>query len=102
MERPITKIIFDGTPNNASWEEWKQNYIAIVGSKHMEDNVNIVQLLQMIRGEPKCLLASFATRTYKTLNYRLMWNTLETSYGGIHRMRNTLYPSIFILIYLDR
>ena len=97
MERPITKIdtlIFDGTTNNTNWEEWKQNYVAIVGSKHMEDAVKIVQLLQMLKGEPRRLLNNFVKLPYTTRNYRLMWNTLETQYGGIHRQRNSIYRTI--------
>ena len=97
MERPITKIeplIFDNTLNNANWEEWKQNFVAIVGSKHMGDETKIVQLFQMIRGEPSRLIASYKKLPYSTRNYRLMWNELETNYGGINRQRNTLYQRI--------
>jgi hypothetical protein len=97
MERPVTKIdkaMFDGSPKTTSWPQWKQNFVAVAGGKHMEDSMKIVILLSMLDGEPLKLLSPFAMEEYNTETYRAMWNALETNYGGLHRQRNTLYKMI--------
>ena len=92
--------MFDGTSKTVSWPQWKQNFQALAGSKHMEDAVKIVILLDMLEGEPLRLLGPYVMEEYNTETYRAMWNVLETNYGGLHRQRNTLYKMIekFVVI----
>jgi hypothetical protein len=75
MERPITRInpkMFDGTSKTVSWPQWKQNFQALAGSKHMEDAVKIVILLDMLEGEPLRLLGPYVMEEYNTETYRAM------------------------------
>ena len=96
-ERPIIKIElspFDGTPSTENWQRWKHNFGAVVGSKNYDDGTKMFQLLKALKGEPLRIAEALTMDSYGTEAYLEVWNTLEENYGGIYKLRNSIYSRI--------
>ena len=96
-ERPIIRIEltpFDGTPKSESWQRWKHNFGAVIGSKNYDDQTKCFQLLKALQGEPLRIAEALTMDSYSTEAYLEVWNTLEENYGGIYKLRNSIYSRI--------
>jgi hypothetical protein len=96
-ERPIMRIElkeFDGTKNTDSWQRFKNNFRAVVGSKNYDDETKCFQLLTALKGEPLRIAEALTLDSYGSEAYIQVWNTLEENYGGVYRLRNNIYSRI--------
>ena len=97
MERPLNKIpqlVFDATSRTPCWEEWKQNYVATCGDRYFLDSIKICVLLGMLEGAPRALVNQYVTSPYTTDNYRRIWSTLESNFGGLQKKQKYLLAMI--------
>ena len=96
-ERPIVKVepsTFDGTSATENWTRWKQQYSALIGQKNFDDATKLFLLMKQLKGEPLKIAESLTTSDYDTRSYCLVWDALEENYGGIERMRNSIFSQI--------
>ena len=85
---------FDGTKDGEPWIRFKHNFGAVVGSKNYDDGTKCYQLLEALKGEPKRIADALTLDDYSTETYNQVWNALEENYGGIYRLRNSIYARI--------
>ena len=96
-ERPLTKIEafpFDGTPATEPWTRWKQSFHALVGCRNYDDATKLYQLMRQLKGEPLKIAESLTMSEYNTRTYCVVWNALEENYGGLERLRNSIFNQI--------
>ena len=90
----VEPIVFDGTPATEGWTRWKHSYATLIGNRNYDDGTKLFLLMQQLKGEPLKIAESLSTSEFTTRTYRIVWQALEENYGGVERIRNSVFNQI--------
>jgi hypothetical protein len=91
-EKPLMKVnnvVFDGTPNSCSFEEFKATFEVVCGARNMPEAQKLVCLKQSLQGDPLKLFSNVVGPDMAPGSLERVIRTLESHYGGHQRLMNS-------------
>ena len=91
-QKPLMKVnnvVFDGTPNSCSFEEFKATFEVVCGARNMPEAQKLVCLKQSLQGDPLKLFSNVVGPDMAPGSLERVIRTLESHYGGHQRLMNS-------------